>query len=192
MSKTWFEETWKWAESNCLILDTETTGLDYDSEVCQIGIIDQSGDVLMDVLIRPTHPIPAGAARVHGITNEMVVDSPSFADVYEGLKEILNGRPVFVYNAPYDIARLQASCRAYELEDLTTACFWHDVLAPYSVLWGDWRGWHSSSYTWQKLTAACRQQGIVVDDAHAAVGDCKMTLALMKKLGNHDGLFATF
>src|SRR5207249_12089207 len=40
-------------ESETLILDTETTGLDDDDEVIQLAIIDMQGNVLLDTLAKP-------------------------------------------------------------------------------------------------------------------------------------------
>jgi len=46
---------------------------------------------------------------------------------------------------------------------------------------GDWNDYRMS-YAWQKLTLACQQQAIPVVGAHGAVGDCQMTLALIRKM----------
>ena len=56
-----------------IILDTETTGLDENAEVIQIGVTDGAGKVLMDnTPCKPLRPIPAEATAIHHITNEMV------------------------------------------------------------------------------------------------------------------------
>lgn len=47
---------------------------------------------------------------------------------------------------------------------------------------GDWNDYHQS-YRWQKLTDAVRQMRVTVDaKAHDALGDCLMTLAVIKKM----------
>jgi hypothetical protein len=37
-------------------------------------------------------------------------------------------------------------------------------------------------YRWQSLGDACHQQGLAVDDAHDALADCRMTLALIEHI----------
>ena len=68
------------AARNFCVLDTETTGLK-DAEICQIAIIDHTGEVLFNTLVKPVKPIPSDAVRVHGITNEQVQNAPSWAEV---------------------------------------------------------------------------------------------------------------
>ena len=47
----------KWMKDDPLFLDTETTGLDGQAEICELSVIDAGGSVLMDTLIRPLQPI---------------------------------------------------------------------------------------------------------------------------------------
>ena len=56
-----------------------------------------------------------------------------------------------------------------------------DIMEPYAHHWGEWSDYHGC-YKWQRLTSACIQQGIEIEDAHSAIGDCRMTLALIRKL----------
>jgi len=174
----WFEAVW--AIEDFLILDSETTGLGRDAEILQLGIINKAGEVLFDKLIQPwaTWEWP-GAQRVHGITPEMVADCLPIFD-HEELFDLLHGKTVLVYNAPYDSRVFRQSlslsnCKWYP-EPL-----WIDVMEPYATHWGAWSSRHQS-YTWQSLTNACLQQNIEIKGAHSAVGDCQMTLALIKKL----------
>ena len=51
----------------------------------------------------------------------------------------------------------------------------------YAKFWGEWDDYRGN-YKWQKLIHAARQQGIEVQNAHRALGDCLMTLAVMKKM----------
>ena len=56
-------------------------------------------------------------------------------------------------------------------------------MAPYAKFYGEWNDYHGS-YRWQRLTAACAQQGIDTSDttAHRALSDCVMTLRLIEKM----------
>jgi len=57
-------------ETNPLILDTETTGL--DGEICEIAVIDLTGNVLINTLVKPTTSIPEDVIGIHGISDETV------------------------------------------------------------------------------------------------------------------------
>ena len=46
---------------------------------------------------------------------------------------------------------------------------------------GKWNG-KRRSYVWHKLGDAVLQEGLTVENAHDAVGDVKMTLALIHKI----------
>ncbi|MCW3664158.1 3'-5' exonuclease, partial [Burkholderia cenocepacia] len=58
--------------TNFILLDTETTGLDESAEIVEIAVIDDAGNVLLNTLVKPKHPIPNSATAIHGITNAMV------------------------------------------------------------------------------------------------------------------------
>ena len=63
-----------------VFLDTETTGLDPDhDELLEIAIVDDSGEVLLDTLIKPStnNPVWPEAEAIHGIAPEMVADAPT-------------------------------------------------------------------------------------------------------------------
>jgi hypothetical protein len=70
-------------ESETLILDTETTGLDDHDEVIQLAMIDMHGNVLLDTLVKPTVCVTPEARTVHGITDEVLAQAPSFSNLYE-------------------------------------------------------------------------------------------------------------
>jgi len=89
-----------------LHLDIESTGVDpvKDSIVQIAYAIDDAAPV--STLINPGTPIPAEATEVHGITDEMVKDAPTFRQIskslYERLiaAEILSGFNVKSFDLP--------------------------------------------------------------------------------------------
>ncbi len=166
-----------------LVLDTETTGPDrvHDRPV-QISIIDQDGVALVNQLLDPTILISKGASDVHGITNEMVRWEPKFREYWPTLAEVLKRPiPVIIYNALFDAAIIHTATInagvSEQLPDLDVHC----AMLKYAAFWGDWNDYRHN-YRWQKLSVACQQQGIEVKGAHDALGDCLMTLALVKKM----------
>lgn len=170
-------------DKSAVILDTETTGLKDDDEVLQIGILGLDGTVLLDALIRPCAKRTwTGAQAVHGISPEQVQDMPHIGVYVPALGQLLLGRTVIVYNAAYDYRLLWQSLEAAGIEsNWLGEAEWVDVMEPYAEHWGDWNDWHQF-FTWQRLTSACRQQGLPVVDEHSAIGDCRMTLALLRKV----------
>lgn len=71
------------------IIDCETTGMEDDCKVCEIGSIDHNTDpatLTLDnprsVLINPGVPIPAQASAIHHITDDMVAGAPLFGEAH--------------------------------------------------------------------------------------------------------------
>ena len=87
-----------------LFLDTETTGLSAANgdKIVEIAIVDQNGKVIMDQLVNPEREIPFQASNVHGITNNMVRNSPTLEELWPKIKSIIEGNNVIIYNAAYD------------------------------------------------------------------------------------------
>jgi|SRR6056297_1643507 len=169
-----------------VVLDTETTGLT-DGEICQIAIADANETVLLDTLIKTTQPIPAGATDIHGITDNDVANSPTWAEVQPVVRDILNGRNVIIYNATYDRKMMHKSDERSGLErtDYKAEATYWDGMAHYAEYFGEWNNYHGN-YRWQKLTNAARQCGIATDNAHSALGDVLMTIGVIRHMATTD------
>jgi DNA polymerase-3 subunit epsilon len=100
-----------------VILHVATTNLHF-CEVCRVTVIDPNGETVFDSLVKPSEesPISEGATEIHGITNEMVADSPRWPDVWDQLFLILKGKTILTYNASYDKQILADSFDPYEEE----------------------------------------------------------------------------
>lgn len=161
------------------ILDTETTGLD-DGEVIQIALLHSSGKPLLDTLIKPVQAIPADATRIHGITTEMCKDAPSWPEIAENLRHVLDGKLLVVYNAVYDRKMMHKSLERHNLPKIEwkEVCKWHCAMEAFAEHYGDWNDYRGN-YRWQKLVTAARYCRVPVSDAHSALGDCKMTLGVV-------------
>lgn len=168
------------AARNFCVLDTETTGLK-DAEICQIAIIDHTGEVLFNTLVKPVKPIPSDAVRVHGITNEQVQNAPSWAEVAPKVVDILRGKDLVIYNAGYDVPTMHSASKAVgiKLEESWTSV--HCAMLTFAKFYGDWDDYHES-YRWKKLDFAAHHLGVKVENAHDALGDCLMTLAVCFEL----------
>jgi len=136
---------------------------------------------LFDSLIKPKNPIPRDAERIHGISNNDISNAPTWPDVYNQVKEILTvpNRTVVIYNADYDVRIIKQTCGLHDVNlfDFNSTC----LMLQYAKFWGVWDDYRGH-YKWQKLTNAAKQQGIEINNAHRALGDCLMTLAVLNKM----------
>jgi DNA polymerase-3 subunit epsilon len=192
VTPAWFEaerqKAIRWArellQRGFVIFDSETTGLEPDDVMIQAGVIDHTGAVLLDQLVRPHKAIDPDAAAVHGISDDDVAAAPDFAAVYPRLKELLGSGTVVAYNADFDSRILYQTCLWSNLPALPSAT-WHCAMLRYAQFRGSWNT-RSRSFRWHRLTNACAHEGIAVQDAHAAAGDCQMTLQLIQAMAAAD------
>lgn len=85
-----------------VFLDLETTGLVItQARIVQIACIKETdkGDIEKKFLINPEIPIPAEATAIHGITDEMVKDAPTFKNFSKGIHAFLEGEDLVGYNS---------------------------------------------------------------------------------------------
>ena len=141
MRETGQADAVRWAamitrRSDVLYLDTETTGLGETDEIVDIAVIDNDGRVLLDTLVKPRRPIPAGATAIHRIADHDVVGAPSWPEVYPVLLDALSGHHhVVVFNADFDRRLIQQSCAAHRLAPPVTR--WHCAMKQYAAFVGD-------------------------------------------------------
>ncbi|WP_372943273.1 3'-5' exonuclease [Shewanella sp.] len=173
--------------ANCHILDTETTGL-HHAEVVEISIIDQSGNVVFDSLIKPVNPIPADATSIHGITDEMVKDAPSWGDVHDQICALLLAKPLVIFNAAYDVQVMQETAEKYGKnipEQFTQDSLNHGAfcaMKSYAEFYGVWDDTRQQ-YKWQSLAKAAAQQNVTIEgQAHRALADCRTTLGVINAM----------
>ncbi len=84
-------------------IDLETTGVSLSTDrIVEIAIIKLLPDNTRQVkrkLINPQMPIPASSSDIHGITDEMVKDAPSFKQVANEVKVFVEGCDMGGYNS---------------------------------------------------------------------------------------------
>lgn len=168
---------------NFVILDTETTGLNNRAEICEIAIIYPSGKPLLSTYVKPTQPIPADATAIHGITNEMVQHSTTWAEISPHIKGWIEGKKVLTYNAAYDNRLFYQSDKAAGLNN-DWGGKWFCAMEIYAEFYGEWNSYHGN-YKWQTLTSAAAQVGYVLPPtmkAHSALADCLMTLGVINHM----------
>ncbi|AWX13168.1 DNA polymerase III subunit epsilon [Mergibacter septicus] len=97
-----------------VILDTETTGMNKDGTphyqdhcIIEIGAVEVINRRLtgriFHVYIKPTRPVDPEAVAVHGLTDEMLADKPSFAEIAPEFLHFIEGAELIIHNAAFDI-----------------------------------------------------------------------------------------
>ena len=92
-------------------IDLETTGVNLATDrIIEIAIVKVLPDGKRSAkrkLVNPQMPIPRQSSDIHGITDEMVKDAPTFKEVAQELKQMLDGCDIAGYNSNrFDIPML--------------------------------------------------------------------------------------
>ena len=92
-------------------IDLETTGINVSiDKIVEIAIIKIMPDGTRQVkrkLVNPEMPIPPASTEIHGITNDMVKDAPSFKAIANEVKQFIEGADIGGYNSNrFDIPML--------------------------------------------------------------------------------------
>lgn len=84
-------------------IDLETTGINIGTDrIVEIAIVKQMVDgsrIVKRKLINPEMPIPPGSTEIHGISNEMVKDAPTFKQAANELKQFIENCDLAGYNS---------------------------------------------------------------------------------------------
>jgi len=96
-------------------LDIETTGLDYQCEdIIEFGgvkFVNGKPDETLQILIKPSRPIPEYITNITGITNEDVVDAPQLSEVADRILEFVSDVPLVAHNIIFDLPFLEYHLR---------------------------------------------------------------------------------
>jgi DNA polymerase-3 subunit epsilon len=178
--------TVNWTTSSWLTLDTETTGVDVDTDrivtasllhIHPDGLVEWGGEWLAD----PGAEIPAEAEAVHGVsTADARRDGLPAAQVVAEIEEALDRRwnrdtPLVVANAPFDLSLLNAELMRHHRRPIT---FSGGVLDPITCdrkLDKYRRGGHT-------LGALCKTYRVDPGRAHSSASDAFAAAAVMRAM----------
>ena len=147
-----------------VLIDTETHAL--WGSVMGVAAVDcATGETLLDTLVNPEVPVTDGAFAVHGISDAMVADAPTFDQVLPELLRVTAGRTVLAYNEEYDREVVKGDCRRLELPSghLGRSANWDCVMEARS--------------TWEGV-----REWLPLGGGHRALGDALAALDVLRQL----------
>lgn len=157
-----------------VVLDTETTGLNYDDEIVEVAVVDAPGTLQFSALVKPSKPIPPDATAIHGITNEMVAQARTWPEIWPTVKEIVGARSLFAYNSDFDARMVRQTSKIYELDQISS---WLCLMN----LWIEYHGLER----WQRLDNVCYEIGIA-PGGHRALGDAMAAREVLRWLAKQE------
>lgn len=99
--------------NDIVFFDLEATGLNIiQDRIVQVGFVKLFADGRpteeLEMKLNPTVPVSEEAAEIHGLTNEMLENEPTFADVAQQLYDFIGDADLGGYNSNrYDVPLLQ-------------------------------------------------------------------------------------
>ena len=80
-----------------LFFDLELTGVYHHDEILSVSITDGTGRIIMDTLVRPVHKKKwKQTEKIHGITPDMVTESPTLEELTPRIREIFDNADVLI------------------------------------------------------------------------------------------------
>ena len=108
-----------------IVLDTETTGLDYTKEkMVEFAAVRLENGKIKDeyqTLINPQQHIRKSSMAIHGITQEMVADAPTEEEAMPKILEFIGDYPIVAHNCIFDYTFLNEASLRTAGKELTNA-----------------------------------------------------------------------
>jgi DNA polymerase-3 subunit alpha (Gram-positive type) len=160
-----------------VVFDLETTGLfNEDEDIIEFGGIRvKDGNVIdrLDVLIKPTKPVPSFISELTHITNDTLADKKSFSEEIDRILKFIGDSVLIAHNGiNFDIRFLNKKLTQLGREPVKNILI--DTMQISKAL--------HPSYPRHKLGYICRQNKIMYDDsiAHRADFDAEVLFAVWK------------
>lgn len=166
-----------------VFFDTETTGVDGQSEIVEISACDLKGNVLLDQLIRPIGPYSTKVQEINGITELMLRSKPVLASVWNTVRTAFTARHLVAYNANFDMRMLTQSATSQRAISRPGINYYS--LTDAMLLLSDWfcTPGQYGNYKWYKLGEAAVLLEVEVDSTlHRALADCSLLAKLVQRV----------
>ncbi|MDK2822953.1 MAG: ATP-dependent helicase DinG [Clostridia bacterium] len=95
---------------NFVAIDLETTGLDENAEIIEIGMVKIiEGEIIekYEKLVKPVSPIPENITSLTGITNEMIANKPIWQEIEQEVLSFCGNNLLVAHNCNFDKAFLE-------------------------------------------------------------------------------------
>lgn len=178
--------------SRQIILDTETTGFDYDKgdRIVEIGCIEMIDREITDnhfhIYINPERSMPIEAFNVHGLSEEFLSDKPLFADVGQSFLDYVDGADLIIHNAGFDVPFLNYELAQIGLPPVTDRSEIIDTLRMAREIYPSQRN---------TLDALCRRLGVDNSrrELHGALLDSELLAQVyLNMTGGQESFFDAF
>jgi DNA polymerase-3 subunit epsilon len=157
------------------VVDLETTGFSpFQERIVEVAVVllgpDGTEQDAFCTLVDPERD--PGPTHVHGITSQMLVGAPTFAGVHAYLAGLLSGRVVVGHNVDrFDLAFLLAECARLGDGSVPGTVTTLDTLQVAQV--------HLDLPGKARLVDCCDRYRLTWTDHHSALGDARVTAALL-------------
>ena len=164
-----------------IVLDTETTGLDKESDrIVEVGCIELLNDIPTDRIfqsyVNPQRPMSQEAYEVHGLGDKFLSTKPLFGDIALPLLEFIEDSPLIMHNASFDMGFLDAAFVRLGKKPLSG---WCEVIDTLEIARAYYPGQHNS------LDALCQRfhiEAVQRKDGHGALLDARLLAAVYLNL----------
>ena len=158
-----------------VFVDIETTGGNaVRDRITEVAIITVSeGQIVSEwsTLINPLVRIPENIQRLTGISNDMVMDLPSFHDIYKEILEKLHGNVFVAHNARFDYGFLKNEFKRCDIS------FKSPVLCTVKLSRNLF-----PEYKRHNLDSIMQRHGLTCRARHRAMGDARVLYDFMQVL----------
>jgi len=159
-----------------LVLDTETTGLDFlnGDRIIEIGIVELENHIetgnYFHYYLNPEKDSSFEALKVHGLTKEFLSDKPKFKDIADEFVEFIGDSKIIIHNASFDLGFINTELEKCNIEKIDEA----SIIDTLILAKTKFRGQSAS------LDSLCRKYNIDIREreVHGALKDAKL-LALV-------------
>ncbi|WAI12006.1 MAG: DNA polymerase III subunit epsilon [Buchnera aphidicola (Macrosiphum albifrons)] len=161
-----------------IILDTETTGINQTSlphinhRIIEIGAVEIIGRRFtgnnFHVYIQPGRLIESGALRVHGITNDFLLDKPFFKDIADQFLNYIKKSTLVIHNASFDLGFINQELMMLDkkIKNIDTFCSIVDTLKIARTLFPGKKNTLDTLCTRYKINKSHRNLHSAIIDAH--------------------------
>ena len=163
-----------------LVLDTETTGLDYENghRIVEIGIVELENHLPtgndFHYYLNPERDSDKRALEIHGLSKEFLNKQPKFSDIAEEFVNYLSNSKIIIHNASFDVGFINVELSKCNLKELNEDKIIDTLILAKKKFLGQ-----SVS-----LDSLCRKYGIDLGErnVHGALKDAKLLASVYLEL----------